>query len=363
MGKFCACFAFILLLSLVSGSAGAQTITDCLQGGTTQVLAPWYCSQINMAVAGVWASWEPVALMAVILSFMVAAIMIMFGIALRNEKLRNFGIAEIYEAAASAIMVVAFLTLSATLFGILPSFVTGPVNPYALSLNYISSSVEAAQGTVKSMYDIIMIDSYYGSQGLKVVIGTGSSAKLSGMVSGLVSPLASMITSLFIIPAETMMGLILEGMLALYAEFYIILFFMYVAIPVFLVPGIIFRAILPLRAIGGMMMAMAISFYLVMPILFSVSFFLTNTSVIAQLNSATATMIANGQGTMAQTNAASEGSSLVQAVSSLQSTMGGFFLSVLFYPSLILAMTYFSMQTLEDFIGGISKATGRMALL
>ena len=87
--------AMLLASVLAFGSASAQTST-CLQTGAQA----WYCNQINQATASIWSSWEPVALIAVILAFFVAAILFMASIITRSEKLRRFAIGEIYEAGA-----------------------------------------------------------------------------------------------------------------------------------------------------------------------------------------------------------------------------------------------------------------------
>ena len=331
----------------------------------SQAVAPWYCSQINQATSNIWTIWEPVALIAVLLAFFIAAMIFIASIVLNNEKIRRFAIGELYEACATAIMVIAFMSISATLFGIIPALVTGPVDPYSMSLNYISGTLQASQKPVIALYNAIMVDSYYGSQ--EIVITTnpaaGLVAKGASMISSIISSLIVPITQLFIVPADAMLGLLVEGMLALTAEFYMILFFMYVAIPVFLIPGIIFRTILPLRSVGGMLIAMAIAFYLVMPMLFSVAYYFVNISVMSNLNAAAGQITVDSQGTLSQTNAASSTSPLAMDVNGLQSEMGSYFLSVLFYPALILGLTYFAMTTIADFIGGISKTTGRLGLL
>jgi hypothetical protein len=351
---------FLLLATLMFRNASAQDISNCQNGGTTNTVAPWYCSQINQAVASVWSKWEPIGLIAVMLAFLIAALILMFGIALRNENIKNFGIGEIYEATATALIVIFFLMISAILFGIIPAFVTGPVNPYSTSLSYINSTINTTQVAITNLYNVVMIDSYAGSIIIDVKIASFS---LASTISSVVSPLASIITNLFIIPAQVISGLLMDGLLALTAQFYMILFFMYIAIPVFLIPGIIFRAIFPLRSVGGMLMAVAISFYLVMPILFSIAYYFTNTSAISQLTEASAAISANGQGTQSQTNANSPMAPLVLAVNKLKSTMGGYFLSILFYPALILALTYYSMTIIAEFIGSIPKRTSRLALL
>jgi len=364
MEKRIVLIALLLAVALAPLMASAQTVASCDQ--TAQKVSPWYCNQINQATANIWSSWEPIAFIAVVLSFMVAAIIFIAGLVFSNERIRRFAMGEIFEAAASALIVIAFMTLSATLFGVIPSLVTGPVDPYALSLGYISGTIQATQMPIIALYNAIMVDSYYGSQeiaintGLQTAIGAKAAAQtVTSIFSSLVVP----ITQLFIVPADAMMGLLVEGMLALTAEFYIILFFMYVAIPVFLIPGIIFRAILPLRSVGGMLIAVAIAFYLVMPTLFSVAYYFINISVISNLEATAAQITVDSAGTLAQTNAGTSSSPLAIDVNALQSQMGSFFLSVLFYPALILGLTYFAMTTIADFIGGVSKTSSRIGLL
>lgn len=43
--------------------------------------------------------------------------------------------------------------------------------------------------------------------------------------------------------------------------------------------------------------------------------------------------------------------------------MGAFFLAVLVYPALVLALTYVAMRTISEFIGGMSKTSAKMRLL
>jgi hypothetical protein len=356
---------FLLLLAVAMHGVSAQSVSECAPTGTANALAPWYCSQINQATAQVWAKWEPIGFIAVTLAFLIATIILMIGMAFKNERLRDFGTGELYEATATALIVIFFMMLSAILFGIIPAFITGPVNPYNTSLSYINSTINSTQTAIKSMYNVILVDSYYGSITLNVSFGPESSAAQTAVssLSTVINPLANQIVQFFIIPAQVLSSLLLDGLLALSAEFYMILFFMYIAIPVFLIPGIIFRAILPLRSIGGMLIAVALSFYFIMPMLFSVAFYFTNTGVIQSINAASASITANSQGTQSQTNAVSPTSPLVTDVTALQSTMGAYFLSILFYPALILAITYYSMEVLADFIGGVAKRTGKMGLV
>ena len=100
---------------------------------------PWYCNNIETALSNEWAKWVPIALLAVLVSFMIATIIFALGAALRNERVRTYGIGEYYEAIASAIIVIAFLFVSAVLFGLIPGTLTGPINPFSTSLSYITN--------------------------------------------------------------------------------------------------------------------------------------------------------------------------------------------------------------------------------
>ncbi|VVB77171.1 Uncharacterised protein [uncultured archaeon] len=348
---------FALFIALLLHASWAQSTTHCATGGTANVLAPWYCSQINQQVTQVWQNWAPIALITATLAFLIAALIFMIGIVFKNDRVRTFGVGEMYEAIATALIAVGFLSLAAVVFGVIPAFTIGPINPYDTSLTYISNTVNATQGAVKSLYNVIMITSFYASLDLSVEV-SGEAFSLTAILS----PLSQTIAPLIISPAQTISGMLLGGLMVLSAEFYMILFFMYIAIPVFLIPGIIFRAILPLRGMGGMLIAIAIAFYLVMPLLFSVAYYFTNTSTIGALQASAAAITAHGQGTGAITNSASPTSPLVTDVTGLQSVMGGYFLSVLFYPALILVLTYTSMTVIADFIGGVSRRTGKLMI-
>jgi hypothetical protein len=346
---------FAAAVVLLVGMSWAQGTTQCQAGGTANVLAPWYCNQINQAVAAVWSGWAPLAFATITLAFLVAATIFMIGTAMKNDKIRNFGVGELYEASATALIAIFFLTLAATLFGIVPAFVTGPINPYETSLTYISNTVSATQLVVRNLYNIFMIAMYYSSISVQVTVGPIASDVFNSLVNA--------IAQLFLLPAEALGKLLVDGLMALSVEFYLILFFMYLAIPVFLIPGIVLRAIFPLRGIGGMLIAIAISFYFVMPLLFSVAYYFTNTSVIGTLNSAASALEVHGQGTLAETNAATPTAPLVTDVNGLESSMGAFFLAILVYPALIMALCYVAMTQIAEFIGGVSAKSSKMRLL
>ncbi|MGC8586925.1 MAG: hypothetical protein ACP5K9_01390, partial [Candidatus Micrarchaeia archaeon] len=318
-------------------------------------LAPWYCSQINQAVYNAWHPWIPIATLAILVSFFIGVLIFMSGLILNSEKVRTYGIGEIYEALATAIIVIMFMLIAAVMMGLIPGFVVGPIDPYNTSLVYINNTISSAENLFTALFNTNMAASFYASFGIDI-----SSVVYASLITGVFS---QAILILYVLPAQAIGAVLVQGLLVLHIEFYLILFFMYASIPVFLIPGIIFRALLPTRALGGMLIAISIGFYLIMPLLFSIAYFFTNTTVLSSLNQETAAINAYGGGANSQANAVSPTSPLVETLGNIQSSMGAFWLSVLFYPALITAATYMAVITIAEFIGGFAHKTAKVGLL
>ncbi|MDE1854807.1 MAG: hypothetical protein KGH57_00595 [Candidatus Micrarchaeota archaeon] len=343
------------LAALIGISSAAPA--SCVPSSISQYVPQWYCSNINGAVVSNWYQWQPLVFIAITMAFMIAAVIFLAGVALRNERLRNFAIGELYEATATTIIAAVFLFLAAVVFGVFPAVVAGPVDPYSVALSYISTTLTTTNSTITNMFNTIMLDMFYGSISTTV---TGAAAGATGILVAIPNELTNAIFTFFIIPARSVVYLLSDGLLILHTQFYLVLFFMYTAIPVFLIPGILLRAIFPLRNLGGIMIAIAIAFYLIMPVLFSVAYYFTNTGLIQILSSYSQQIAINGVGAQAQTNAATPSSPLVTAVQGIQNAMGSFWLSILFYPALIAAIAYQSIKIIADFIGGATKTTSKL---
>lgn len=353
-----------LLIGLVYAQSGTSSCSSFLNSQTVQQVAPWYCSYINQAAQNAWAQWTPAAFAVILVSVMIGVVIFMVGIAARNAKLREYGVGELYESMATALIVIFFLSVSAALFGIIPSLITGPVNPYITSLSYINNLIVSTQALDGTMFNMYTVDMYYLSTSISITGSIGTfNVHTNNLLNTFGAALKDSILQLVILPAQALGDMLTGALIVLHVEFYLIMFAMYAAIPVFLIPGIIFRAFLPTRGVGGMLMATAIGFYMIMPILFSVAYFFTNQSSLQQLNTQNSALQEYGQGAGAQTNAASPSGSLAEAFGSLHSDLGGYWISVFFFPDLIIALTYALILTLSDFIGGMSQSTSRILSL
>jgi len=373
MGKI-TIIAFMLLMMIGTTLANAQSAGGPCATNQLDIqnLAPWYCSSINQAVYNVWQQWLPVGFAVMTVAFLIAALLFMLGIALRSQRLRDFGVGEIYEATATAIIVIIFMFIAAVMIGILPSLFTGPQNPYVTSLTYITSTITQTTTLITSLFNIYSVDAYYSSYSLNVALGPEGTKGTGGFGNVATSAITNLVTNyvlpafkgaidlFFLLPAQIVAYLLMDGLLILNVEYYILIFAMYAAIPVFLLPGVILRAFIPTRGLGGMFMAIAIGFFFIMPLLFAVAFYFTQAGVATSLTQASQQLNQFGQGTGAEQNAVSASSPLVSTLNDIQSSMGSYWLSILFYPALIMAITYFAIVTIADFIGGFAHSSGTL---
>ena len=324
---------------------------------TLETKVPWYCP-INGQIYGVWVVYLPFVLIVILLAFTIAALIFMVGTAMRSAAVRNFGIGELYEAAASALIVVFFLYVCAVVFGLLPGIAVGAINPYATAFNLILGSINSAEATCQSIFLVYMIDSFFVSINIKLeVFGVSASA-----ITSTVTSIYSLYLQLFFIqPAAVLATFLVDGIAALYSQYYIIVFFAVASIPVFIVPGVIFRAIFPTRALGGVLMAIGIGFYLVMPTLFAIAYYFTAPSILHALAVQGAQFNRWGSGAGAEINALSSSAPLPLALNGVKSALSSFWLLILFYPVLIVAVTYAFITQLANFIGGASRKGGRIS--
>ncbi len=362
MMKLYPIYAALIALALISGISNASpyfSSSYCSAGGEISSVAPWYCSQINVQTQNVWSQWAPLALTVVLFSFLIGVIIFMAGFVANSQRVRNFGVGEMYESLASLLIVAGFLFITAVIFGLIPAIVTGPINPYNTSLSYISSTINTTSSLASRLFTIAALDRYYAGTTVRLCFLEQSRATCTPRAY---KPFAITVL-LFYWPAWALMQFMLDALISLYTQYYFILFFLYAGMPVFLIPGIILRAFLPTRGVGGIMIGIAIGFFLVMPVLFSVAYYFTNLGAVRGLSSTYATLTQYGAGSGAQTNALSPYSPLVLSVANANSVMSGFWLAILFFPALILAITYTVVTNIANLIGGVTATSGRLRSL
>ena len=137
-----------------SSQPGCSTLPSSIQSivaGTE----PWYCP-INAQIDAVFEKYASIMWIAVLISFAIAGVIYMGGALAGSSKIKSFGIAELYEAAATGIIVAIFLYICAVVFGILPGLTVGPINPYATALHYITQVISQAQSLYSSLFSFTL---------------------------------------------------------------------------------------------------------------------------------------------------------------------------------------------------------------
>ncbi len=331
------------------------------QAQTVNAITPWYCP-INNQIYDSWIGSAGLAALAVTLAFGISSLIIMVGIALKNQKIRTFGVGELYEALASGIIVGLFLYICAVLFGLVPSFVVGPINPYATAFSLMTSTIQQAEVMYDSLYRATLVDAFYTTTSVTIQVaeGGGQGFGLSQPVELFRPTYTAAIDLLLVQPMAALGAFISDALIVLFSEYYLLVFFSVAAIPGFLVPGVILRAILPTRALGGILVAFAMGMYLVMPTLFAVAFYFTAPTSLQQLATVNALLNRYSSGSGAITNGITPTSPLVLEVQNAGSAISSFWLMILFFPMLIIAITYAFISQISNFIGGAYKAADRM---
>jgi hypothetical protein len=361
------------MLSVLSSLLGGNQTAGCANLAhygnlITSVTAnePWYCP-INQQITNQWEKYLPALLIVTLISFLLAGIILMVGQALGSARIRGYGAAELYEATATAIIVAGFIYVCAVIFGVGPGALVGAINPYATAFHLMGSTITSAQNIYTSIYRSYVPLSESASVSISVG-GPEASLTRTNFATGEVfaggiglfaNVYTFLISVLYLNPAAALAKIMVEGMAVLYGEYYLLVFFSVAAIPVFLVPGVIFRALLPTRGLGGVMIAIAIGFFLVMPSLFAVVYYFTAQTVITSMNVANSQMQAASYAGGAVTGPQSP---LVQDLNNAQSAMSGFWMLVLFYPFMIIAFTYSFIIQFSKLIGGTyqQQAMGRL---
>ncbi len=326
--------------------------------GQITASAPWYCG-INNQVYTIWVNYLPLVLLMLLLAFTIAALIFMVGAAIKSKGIRNFGIGELFEASASAIIVALFLYICAVVFGLIPAVAVGGINPYPTATNLMLNTIGQIEVLYNSAYRVYLVDSYFLSLNVAITIA-GENLNEIGIIGFIQSTWRLPLQVFYVSPAATLSGFLIDGIAALYSQYYLLIFFSVAAIPAFLVPGVAFRIFFPTRALGGILMAAGIAFYLVMPTMFAMAYYFTSPGALQQIAFAQSQLSRWGAGTGAEQNGLSSSSPLTLALGAASSAMSSLWLLILFYPALIIAITYVFIVQVSNFIGGATRNMSKL---
>ena len=345
-----------------------------------------------------WNGLMPLAVVAVLIAFTIAAIIFMLGTAFKSDRIRNFGIGELYEAVATALIVGMFITISNMLVYV-PSAIlntastTSFSNPALLSVattdpfTFTLTSLSILTTDVETIYNELFNGPFLGESIYNINQPPGSGPNywytvhpncygpicgyinvhplitidysveavegisLSNLISALdrwnpIGPLLQLtVSQTVLLPDIGAAGFMIDALYVLWSEFYLILFFAFIG-PLLVAAGAIFRAFIPTRAFGGMLIALGVGFYLVMPTLFAFMFTVLPPSC-AQANLGACGQISTNLYTSIVT-------------SSITSALDPLWLYILFYPLFAISLTYVFVTQFGNLIGATAQMGGRL---
>jgi hypothetical protein len=317
---------------------------------------PWYCP-INQQITAEWNVDLPYVFISLILAFLVSGLIIMIGIAGKSDSVRNFGMGELYEAIASTIIVGLFIYITAALFGLLPANLVGTYNPYATALNLINTTITTSENLYTSLYQTYITDSFFASVNIAISYPLSDVINPWSLIANFFDAAKQEALMIQVIePIQVITGVLNSAIIVLWSEYYLIVFFSVAAIPVFIVPGVLFRIFLPTRPFGGMLLSLGIGFYLVMPTLFAIVSVFGLSGANASLGNATAQISNLGAGAGAINNSGQ----IATQLQTVTAAMSQFWLMIIFFPGLIIALTYSFVTQMANFIGGVSYSGSRL---
>ncbi|MGC8688172.1 MAG: hypothetical protein ACP5RQ_02110 [Candidatus Micrarchaeia archaeon] len=329
----------ILSLILISTRIAAQytgyTGLSCNNVGNNFILGE-YCTSL------------PILLLAILINFLISALLFLMGSALKNERWRSMGVGELYEAIAGAMIVglflyIAWVFLEVVPFSLAPNVLSGSTNPIYFTLTsiaHIENSLESSFSQVYiSYFNWMLILSYQNN--IKV-----SSITVPINIGAIAFPL--IITE--VLPLYAIAQFLIDAMYILWAEYYLIVYASLAAIPVFIIPGVFLRAFFPTRPLGSMMIAIGMGFLLVMPTLFAFAF----SAICAPSNGGSMSVTSCNIGTVLPSKA--------QGLfnNGISYYIAPFWIMVLFIPALIIALTYAFITTTANFLGQAASMGGRL---
>lgn len=392
----------ILLFSMLAAVAFAQVGTGSY--GPYSCNLGFLASSIQGEICSVWSGMFPIALVAVLLSFTIAAIIFMVGTATKLDRLRNFGIGELYEAIATALIVGSFFLISGLILQTIPSTLINNLgsaaggtpsitvtDPYAVATNALLTTINETEwsydciingntmigqdpalsggvpnpppsglsgcpfvsgenvnlgGTAGVQFQSVISTDYafvaaVTTQNIQINIGAGTGGTLAlGLLTNGISLLELFAQIEYVFPEGLVASFLIDGLYVLWGIYYLLIFFSVIG-PVFVILGIVFRAILPTRGLGGMLIALGMGFYLVAPTLLAFLYSPGVNPYPSNLNASACGGIING----------SFIPSSCSLFGTILSVMNGLWLQIIFYPILTIAITYSFITQMANFIG------------
>ena len=206
--------------------------------------------------------WEPVALTAVLIAFLIVAIAYMLGRAFEVKELKQWAKSEFYQAAASAILVVGLIALVDLMMGQAGGIVANIANqqgwgvgrtgnPFEVAHAILDKTIECARNLYMTLFGINML--------------VEPVEKTAFEVGGIDTQTFWALTP-FVQLAHYFCTRLSFALVAAYAQRHFLYFIEQTMFTIFLPLGVILRAIPYSRGAGAFLVALSIGLYIVYPV-------------------------------------------------------------------------------------------------
>jgi hypothetical protein len=319
---------------------------------------PWNPAPVD--VTGTWNVWQPVALLAVSLAFLVVALSYMLGVLFDLSNLKKWAKAEFYQACASAVLVIFLLFMMDVMVNQGFQTMIGGMNPYARAYAYLDN----VQGSLYSVYTNVYTVNF-PLEFLTTFTFYFNAAGLDFSPFELVlSPVVEQLH--FQANVVTIAAISTASQRALLHLFY------NVGFSLFIPAGVLLRIFPWTRGAGGLLIALGVGLSIVYPVMFTyVSLMSENNSEVqnqaSQLGNSIGGFNLNDYGACATNFTQATDIATVQVLSPqlrnasawILGWLSGIWLKIFYYPMLVLVVTFTFIRTIAPLLGADITAVGQ----
>ena len=321
---------------------------------------PWYAAEYAR-VQEAWSVYGAIASIGVLVSFLIVAVAYMIAIGFDLPELKSWAKAEFYQALASAVLVGGFLSLTWIMLDEGMAKIIGQnIDPFKMAYSYFSNLTSQ----LTTLYDI----NYYICAPLEalasITVYSNVGAELP-LFSYILKPLV--IEPLHLANYYIVQFLVLIGMWR-----GVLQFFQTSAFATFLPLGVVLRIFPITRGAGGLLIAIAIGFFIVFPTMFAFITMMTEEENslaeqlqsdkkepgiglnLAEFNACDQDLESISKDVEEQTDPA-----VLAKINSYFSFLPTIWMKILFYPIVVMAVTITFIKTLSPLLGADISEIGQ----
>ena len=318
--------------------------------------APWYQGQYN-SVAGTWQTWGPISMVGVIVAFLVVAVAYMFAVGFDMPELKMWAKSEFYQALASAVLVAGLASMTFLMLDQGMAKIIGTsIDPFNIAHFYLSDM----EAMLHSKYQWAYWSNYM-AEGATTLSLYQNAESYELYFLAFLKPL-------IIEPLHLAGYYIIQFLVIISMWKGILIFFKETAFAAFLPLGVFLRIFPPTRGAGGLLIAIAIGFFIVFPTMFAFIAMMSEGDILTGLEGggpnigvdlADFNACEHDVEGVAQSAEANTDPAVLSAINTYFSFLPVLWVKVLFYPIVVMAVTVTFIKVLAPLLGSDVSEIGQ----